>query len=293
MPPQLINWLLLLFLVAVWGTSFLSTAIAINGGLSPELITLFRILFGAMVLTIVVYLKGLRLPLTLKAWGCFLLLGFFGSAAPFFLISWGQQAMPSGLTGLLMSSMPLVTMLLAHYLVPDEPLNRYKIAGFLVAFSGVFILLNPSSAASPDIWSAIAILTASSCYALNTILIRMLPTFNPLIAGAGMLLCALMMFAPLPLAQGIGAISLQLQQANLDAILAVIWTGLIPTGIASIVYFIVVERAGPSFLSNCNFLIPVVAVFAGALILGESITLTGIGALVIILSGIGLTRFRA
>ncbi|WP_432473601.1 DMT family transporter [Amphritea sp. HPY] len=291
--PQLINWLLLSFLIVVWGTSFMSITVAIEGGLSPALITLSRIICGALVLTLVAYFKGLRLPLNLRAWGSFMLLGLFGNALPFFLISWGQQSVPSGTTGVLMSVMPLVTMILAHFLVPGEHLNRFKIAGFITAFTGVFILLNPSSEAVTSVWGALAILTAASSYALNTVLIRLLPAFNPIIAGAGMLICALLLSLPVALMPGIQESAEQLQQASQNAVYAVIWLGLIPTGVASIVYFTVVNRAGPSFLSNCNFLIPLVAFLTGAMILNEAITIQSVVALITILAGIGLTRKRS
>lgn len=245
------------------------------------------------MLTLVAYFKGLRLPFTLRAWGSFLLLGLFGNAVPFFLISWGQQSVPSGTTGVLMSVMPLATMILAHYLVPGEHLNRYKIAGFVTAFTGVIILLNPSNEAVTGFWGALAILTAASSYALNTVLIRLLPGFNPIIAGTGMLICAFLLSLPAALIPGIDESVTQLQQATPGAISAVIWLGLMPTGVASIVYFIVVNRAGPSFLSNCNFLIPLVAFFTGALILNEAITSQSIIALITILAGIGLTRMRS
>lgn len=291
--PQLINWMLLSFLVMVWGTSFMSIAVAIEGGLTPALITLLRIVCAIVVLSLVAYFKGLRLPLNLRTWGSFLLLGLFGNALPFFLISWGQQSVPSGTTGVLMSVMPLVTMILAHYLVPGEHLNRYKIAGFITAFCGVIILLNPSNEAVTGFWGALAILTAASSYALNTVLIRLLPGLNPIIAGAGMLICAFFLSLPAVLIPGLGESVIQLKQASSGTIYAVIWLGLMPTGVASIVYFIVVNRAGPSFLSNCNFLIPLVAFFTGAIILGETITIQSIIALATILSGIALTRMRS
>jgi len=74
---------------------------------------------------------------------------------------------------------------------------------------------------------------------------------------------------------------------------AVIWLGIGPTGIATIILFAVIERAGPTFLSTINYMIPVVAFFTGALILSEPIEWHSILALITILSGIALTRFRA
>ncbi|MEH6579277.1 MAG: DMT family transporter [Amphritea sp.] len=278
----------MLCLVSMWGTSFMFISLAIEGGFTPTAITSLRILLGAAILTCVVYFKGLRLPVDLRSWGAFMLLGLFGNAAPFFLISWGQQSVPSGTTGVLMAVMPLVTMVLAHYTVPNERLNRYKILGCIAAFTGVYLLLSPSMNGTTALLGQFAVLAAACCYAINTILIRLLPTFNPLVGSAGMLISAIVLTSPLYMHFG-----LQLpQQTDWLSIFSVIWMGVVPTGMASIIYFLVVERAGPSFLSNINFIIPVVAFLSGTLILAEPVTAQNIIALVIILTGIATTRFR-
>ncbi|WP_019621791.1 DMT family transporter [Amphritea japonica] len=284
------NWLLLSILIAIWGTSFMVTSIAIEGGLTAVTITLLRVGLGALVVTLFAYSKGLRLPLNARSWGCFMLLGLFGSALPFMLISWGQQSVPSASTGVLMAVMPFVTMLIAHYFVKGEQLNRYKIIGFILAFTCVTILLNPFAAGSVDLLGALAILAAASSYAINTVLIRLLPTFNPLVAGAGMLICGLLLTLPLVFSDLGNIFDELIYAATADALMAVAWLGLMPAGFASIIYFIVVNRAGPSFLSNCNFLIPVVAYFAGTLILGDAVPSAGLIALAGILAGIAITR---
>ena len=290
--PQLINWLLLGFLVLVWGTSFMAIAVAIQGGLGPVAITLLRIACAVIVLMLFCVAKGKKLPNNLKSWASLLLLGLFGSALPFMLISWGQQTVPSASTGVLMSIMPLVTMLLAHYLIEGERLNRFKIMGFITAFTGVFILLTPAAAGSVDFYGALAILAAATSYAFNTVLIRLLPPFHPAVAGTGMMLCSFIILLPLGIFE-YSEITQQLTElAEAKALIAVIWLGLMPTGVASIIYFIVVNRAGPSFLSNCNFLIPVVAFFAGTILLNEPASLQSLIALLAILCGITLTRIR-
>ena len=75
--------------------------------------------------------------------------------------------------------------------------------------------------------------------------------------------------------------------------IAVIWLGIGPTGIATIILFAVIERAGPTFLSTINYLIPVVAFFCGAWLLAEPVSWIHYAALVTILSGIALTRFNS
>ena len=284
-----INWLLLMCLVLFWGTSFMFTAIAVES-IDPLSIVFFRVVIGALVLTSAVYASQDGLPFTLRAWLIFILLGTVGNLLPFFLIAWGQQTVDSGVAGRIMAIMPLMTMILAHYFIPGEDLNRYKISGFFMGLGGVTLLLGPVFEGG---WlaliSGIAIFIAATCYAINTILVRRLPRFAPRVAGAGVLIAASFTLLPLWLSQH----QLDFDQVSRGSLLSLVWLGIGPTGIATLILFIVIERAGPTFLSTINYLIPVVAFFSGVMLLSEPFSLSSILALVIILSGIALTRYRA
>jgi len=285
MNAKQINWLMFYTLVFMWGTSFLITSIAVDQ-FSPIQISTMRISLGAIILLVAMYLRGLRLPTDIWSWVYFALFGAMGNALPFFLISWGQQSVSSGTTGVLMAFMPLITMILAHYFIANETLNRYKIMGCCVSFCGVALLLGPQIEGSHSILAQLAIFCAAASYATNTILIRRLPKFDPLVGGAGMLLVASVLSLPVALYQGFENIS----TPSTGAIYAIVWLGIVPTGMASILYFSLVERAGPSFISNVNYLIPVLAFFSGIILLNEAVTWISLLSVAIILSGIALTR---
>jgi len=285
MNAKQINWLMFYTLVFMWGTSFLITSIAVDQ-FSPIQISTMRISLGAIILLVAMYLRGLRLPTDIWSWVYFALFGAMGTALPFFLISWGQQSVSSGTTGVLMAFMPLITMILAHYFIANETLNRYKIMGCCVSFCGVALLLGPQIEGSHSILAQLAIFCAAASYATNTILIRRLPKFDPLVGGAGMLLVASALSLPVALYQGFENIS----TPSTGAIYAIVWLGIVPTGMASILYFSLVERAGPSFISNVNYLIPVLAFFSGIILLNEAVTWISLLSVAIILSGIALTR---
>jgi len=180
---MLINWALLLCLVFLWGTSFMFISVSVET-VDPFSIVFFRVVLGALVLVLVVYSRGLRLPLSINAWLAFLLMGFLGNLLPFFLISWGQQSVNSGVAGMIMAIMPLMTMLLAHYFVEGENLNRYKIIGFTLGITGITILLGPVfEGGGRAVLSGIAIFIAATSYAVNTILVRRLPRFSASASG--------------------------------------------------------------------------------------------------------------
>ncbi|MFT5722264.1 MAG: drug/metabolite transporter (DMT)-like permease [Motiliproteus sp.] len=302
MPFQLLNWILLCGLVLLWGSSFLFTTIAI-ATISPLAIVTFRVVLGAAVLVAALWLKKLKLPTGGSAWSAFFLMGLVGSLLPFFLIAWGQQSITSGMAGVIMAIMPLATMLLAHYFIAGETLNRFKIMGFFLGIGGVTLLLGPVFVGnSAEIIGALSVVVAACLYALNSVLARRLPSFTPLATGAGVLIASSTLSVPIWVFQSdiLGSeLSLQATPAavmagvSLDSVIALVWLGIGPTGIATLIYFNVIQRAGPTFFSTINYLIPAVAFFAGALFLNEPVTLQNVLALIIVLLGIGLTRYRA
>ena len=289
MRPTFLDWLYLFCLIFLWGTSFMVTAIAVES-VSPMGVVALRVLLGALVLIPVVVLRGLRFPRNAGAWGGFFLMAVVGNLAPFYLIAWGQQEIDSGMAGVLMAVMPLVTMVLAHFFVPGERLNLFKLSGFVLGITGVMILLGPTMDGGGEVLRGLAVLSAAVCYAVNTILARRLPHFNPLVAAAGVLVTASLIIVPGWAIQELAAQEISFSR---NSILALMWLGVAPTGLATIVYFAVIGRAGPSFLSNINYLIPVVAFFTGVWVLSEPVTVTSLFSLAIILTGIALTRYRA
>ncbi len=275
-------------LVALWGTSFMFTAISV-ATVDPVSVVFYRLALGAVVLSLVIYARGETLPLNWRSWSGFLVMAIAGNALPFFLISWGQQSVDSGVAGMIMAIMPLLTMVFAHYLVPGETLNRYKFIGFLLGITGVTLLLGPVfEGGGREFWSGCAIFTAATCYAVNAILIKRLPRHSPMVGAGGVLLMATLVLFPFWLA-------FRSEQAAISqaSMFSVIWLGIGPTGIATIVLFAVIDRAGPTFLSTINYLIPVVAFFCGAWLLNESVGWLHYLALVTILVGIAVTRRRA
>jgi drug/metabolite transporter (DMT)-like permease len=286
---SLMNWLLLLALVLLWGTSFMFISISVET-IDPLSVVFSRVLIGAILLTFMAYAKGLYLPFTRKAWLAFLVMGMIGNVLPFYLIAWGQLSINSGIAGMIMAIMPLMTMLLAHYFVEGEDLNRYKIIGFALGLCGITLLLGPVfEGGGQAVFGGIAVFFAAVSYAANTILVRRFPKFNPIVGAAGVLIGASITMLPIWLIQ---APPLTTQISN-NSMLSVIWLGIGPTAIATLLLFAVIERAGPTFLATINYMIPVVAFFAGAYILSEPVELSSLFALAIILSGIAFTRFRA
>lgn len=287
--PTVRNWIELLLLTVLWGSAYAFIKHAVDT-LPPNALIFVRIGLAAILLTAWALFRGRRLPpITDKRWIWFTGLGLFGNTLPFFLIAWAQQYIDSALAGILVATMPLATIALAHVFVPGERMNARRLAGFLIGFSGVIILMGPAALAGLggsglDIIAQLAIVGAALCYGINAVIARLIPETPPSVSGAGMLITAALLALPF----GLWDLAQQ-PQVSTSAWLTVLWLAVGPTAIASVVLMQIARTAGPSFLAVVNYLTPLAAVVAG-LIIGETIGWTALAALVVILGGVWLAR---
>ena len=284
------HWLLLLALVATWGSAFMLTGIAVRA-FSPAALVTVRLAIAAVLLIALVLVSGLRFPRSRRFWLFSIALAIVGNCLPFWLISFGQQRIDSGLAGILMGIMPLTVMVLAHFLVADERLNVTKAMGFLLGFAGLVLLIGPKALLElrghgTDLLYEIAVLGGAVCYAINTILARHRPPADALVAAAGMMLMGSALMLPI----GTPGALVELATAPALPLAALIALGVTATAIPTVVFLKLVDIAGPSFTSFINYLIPVWALLMGMLFLGERPAPTVVLALMMILGGIALSE---
>lgn len=283
---QFINWALLFSLVALWGTSFLGIKISLRS-FTPDQVVVLRLSIGAIVLIAFMLARGKRLPNKPIAWAHFMLLGLVGNVLPFWFIAKGQVFVTSGMAGLLMAIMPLVTLILAHFFITGENLNRNKLLGFVFGISGITLILGPTILGSQNsLLGCLLVLSAAILYATNTIIARRLPTYSSAVVSTGVTICA----ALTSLLIWPSVLDIDWPQVSKLAFVTIIWLGIFPTGVAAIIFFVLIRRAGPTFLSNINYLIPLVAYFTGAIVLGELVVWHDMIALAAILFGIAVSR---
>ena len=291
-----LDWLLLAALVAMWGSSFMFIKFGV-ASVPVSTLVAARLMLGALILVAVVYLRGARLPPLGKVWVNYTILALLGNCIPFTAITWGQQRTDSALAGILMAVMPLATMVLAHFFVKGEHMTRNRVLGFILGFAGIIVLMGPAALApiaghSIATLSQLAILAGALCYAGNSVLTRLLARGDDaLVASAAMLLIASVMALPVALVvdQPWRLLTPGPAAASLWAIL---WLGIGPTAIATVVYFKLIESAGPTFMSLVNYMSPAVAVFLGVALLGETPGLHAYIALALILLGIAVSQWR-
>lgn len=280
------DWIALLALTAMWGTAFMFNELAL-AAFPPSVLVGGRICIATVILVVYMHAQGIALPTSARAWTPMLLMAVLGNVMPFHLIAWAQQHIDSSLAGILMAVMPLFVLTLAHFFLPGSRLTPYRIAGFVIGFAGVVVIIGPEALGGLSnnmaLWGTIAILGAAMSYSVNSIYARRLGVANPVQLSAGMLVVASLLSLP-----GAAVDIADVTTPGIGAIAAMLVLGSLSTGLATLIYFRLVQGPGPAFLSIVNYLVPVWAVLAGALFLGESITPTLYGGMLLILFGVAL-----
>ncbi len=292
----LLHWILLLALVAMWGSSFMLTKVAVSA-LSPSSVVAGRVVIATVILGIAMVFLGRRLPRWGRHWVFFIAMAVMGNCLPFWLISWGQRGIDSGLAGILMAVMPLATLVLAHVFVEGERLTAARAAGFATGFAGVVVLIGPEAVmevagAGSHLLSELAVLGGALCYAVATIIARRRPDSDALVAATGVAIAASVIMAPMAMASAAAAGGPLESPVPAASLAAVAILGVVSTALATVVYFKLIALAGPSFLSLINYLIPLWAVLVGMAVLDERPDWTALAALALVLLGIALSELK-
>jgi len=282
-----LDYLLLICLAALFGMSFTLTSIGVRD-IPPLTLAAGRLLVAFFMLYPLMRLNGQRMPAIGGVWVAIFGSALFGNALPFALVSWGQVSVQAGLAAIFMAIMPLVTIVLAHWLTDDEKLDRWKIVGVLFGLAGVIILIGWSALQSlgDELLRQSAILIAAICYAINALITRKLTHLPRWSTITALLFAGSMLLVPLSLLMD----DPWQIQTSLPSILSLLGLAIGPTAIATVMILIIIGRQGASFLSQINFLVPVFGMLFGVVLLGERLPADAYIALAIILTGIGLSR---
>ncbi len=236
------HWLAFISLGAIWSSSFMWIKIALND-IGPVSLVAYRVIFGLLFCSFVIFIKRVKLPHDLKSWIPLLILGVTNIAVPFFLISWGEKTVDSSVASILDSTVPLFTIFIAHFLLKDDKMTVPKILGLVIGFAGVIILLSKDIGGSKNtIPGQAAIVIASIFYAVSAVYVRKTTHDMPgILRSAGPLLSAsaIMWSAVFITEKPVEFPSLPLTW------IALLFLGVIGSGFAFILAFYLVHQIGP------------------------------------------------
>ena len=280
------EWAILLFLAVIWGGAFLFIGIAVRH-VDPLTYVWLRLTIAAGAMFVFLRLKGERLGLPRQVWGSILLLALLNNALPFTLFGWGQTHIASGLASILNATTPIWGVLVAHLFTDDERMTPRKIAGVLLGFGGVAVMIGPTLLANvgTDVLAQLACIVAALCYAVAAVWARRFRRqgLKPMSVTTGQLSAGALMMLPLalvvdqPWTQPLPPVS---------AWAAIAALAIFCTALGYVLYFRLIDSAGATNALLVTLLVPPFAIVFGSLFLNEVLAPQDFAGLALIALGL-------
>jgi drug/metabolite transporter (DMT)-like permease len=284
-PRPLLNWGIFIILSIIWGSSFILMKEGMKS-LNAWQVASIRIFSAGMVLLPFTISKLRAIPR--KELPLIFLSGMLGTFIPAYLFCLAETKLDSGVAGILNALTPLFTIVIgALFFHSRLPVNKW--IGVLVGFTGLVMLVTAGRDVSfSNMGYATYIIIATICYGLNVNMVnrnlKHIPSlmlasvaFGLLIIPSGLILLSTG-YAAKTSTEGYW------YSTGASAVL-----GIFGTAVASVLFYMLMKRAGPLFASMVTYGIPFVALFWGSLA-GEQITMVQIACLFLILAGVYLAN---
>jgi len=255
-----------------WGSSFFWVKVALQE-LGPFTLVALRLLLGALGLGLIAAFSRPKLPRERVVWGTLAVIGVTNVAIPFTIATWGQNFIDSGVASILFSTIPLITMVIAQFVLRDDKLTLMRALGLFAGFGGIVLLLlrdvnlggrssllgYASQLIGAVFYAASGVLARRNLKGISVIIQSLVP-----IAFADALLWIFVPLVESPI---------RLPQSTV-AIVAILFLGVVSSCLAYLMYYYLLHSIGPTRTSMVTYLFPPVAVFLGVLFLGERLDLS-------------------
>lgn len=286
------DWVTLLVLALMWGTSYAFIKLGVQeGGLPTFTLIAARLLIGFVFLASVVAIAREPLPRNPRIYMHLLVMAIVNIVIPFYLITTAERSVDSAIAAIINGAVPLVVILLAALVLHDEPISLGRLIGLLIGYAGVIVIVSPGLGTSTgsEVSGELALVGSTISYGIGAVYSRrnmkglrpMIPAmFQVGFAFAIVSVLALVIEKPFAV------------NWNADALLAVVWLGIFGSGAAYLLNFRLLARIGATRTSILAYFLPVIGIVSGALMFQERmepVVLVGTG---LVLAGIGLVNGR-
>jgi drug/metabolite transporter (DMT)-like permease len=274
------GWMLFAAMSVIWGLPYLFIKVAV-GHLAPPVIVFGRTSLAAVVLLALASRSG-AVSAALRHWKPVLAFAAIEMAGPWLLLTNAEKRLPSGLTGLLVSCVPIFGALSAYALGDRTALRLVRVVGIAIGLGGVVLLVGSDLGGSGGIpwWSVVQVLLVCVGYATAPFIVARRLGDVPTIGVVAVALTAVaLVVAPL------AWFARPEHVPPATTLSAMLGLAVVCTGIAFIVFFALIAEIGPARATLITFVNPAVAVILGAVVLGESVTAATIGGFALVLTG--------
>jgi drug/metabolite transporter (DMT)-like permease len=271
------GWVLFALMSVIWGMPYLFIKVA-DGGVSVPVLVFTRVTVAAAVL-LPLALRGRQLAGLWRHWRWLVAFACIEMMVPWALLSNAERHLSSSMTGLLIASVPIITVIFARLTGGTERLTPVRWAGLLIGLAGVAVLAGPS-ALGGDAWSVAQVLLVAVCYSTGPLIAnRKLNELPVLAVNAFCLSFAAIAYAPA------AALTWPSSVPSVQVLASLAALAVICTALAFVLFFKLIAEVGPSRAMVFTYVNPAVAVALGVAVLGEPLTAAIVAAFALILAG--------
>jgi len=284
------HWIAFIALGIIWSSSFLWIKIGVQE-VGPMALVAFRLLFGVITAVAVAFYQKDVWPRDWKTWGIFAILGPTSLAIPIFLISWGEQTIDSAVASILNATVPLFTLVIAHFYLHDDKMTSQKVTGLLIGFAGIVILLSKDLFASAhnSALGQAAVILASLFYAGSAVYARRVTQHvnGAVRAAAPLLTATLFMWMIGPVAE----VPFKVPALPITWI-AALWLGVLGSGIAMTLNYYLLHEIGPTRTTMVTYTFPPGGVILGVIFLNEKLSWQLFAGAVLIIASLAVVNWK-
>ena len=282
-------WGAILLASLAWGTNGVATRAALNDGVPPVAMVAIRAVLATVLLFALLRLRGRNAPTAWATWYSGMVQGVFQLSVPFVLFTFAYENASAGFVGLLVALIPLATALIAHFVLPDEPLHTAKVVGLAIAFGGVaFLLVSGDSGLDeggrPLLAAALSLVSVISISFAGVYAKGRADEFDPMELtfmqfAIGVVLIGAMMFVVEGVPEAISGWGWAL----------IVYMTVVGSVLPFLLFFWLLQQVSATKASLVGYVVPLVALVAGFVLLDEKLQVGIMVGGALILAGVIVT----
>jgi drug/metabolite transporter (DMT)-like permease len=267
----------------LWGASYSFIRVGVET-IPPVTLIAARTAIAGTLLCAAMRMRGISFPRDRASWGAFTFQAMLNSVVPFTLIAWGQKVVEAGLATILNSTAPIFTFLLTWGMTRHEAVSGRKLTGVVLGLAGVVLIVGVQAlgGAGRELWSQLAIVAATVCYAGAAIFGRTFSGLPPIVPAAGSMICGAAILLPVSLLVD-QPWTLAPSPRSLGALAGL---SVFSTALAFLIYFRLINTLGSVGTTAQAYLRVPIGVALGIVFLGESPSPTAWIGLVCVVLGV-------
>ncbi len=289
--PTRLDWLLVVALGFMWGTSYVFIKIGVETLPTFTLIAA-RLGIGLSVLAVVVLVAREPLPRNPRIYGHLVVMSLINIVVPFALITTAERSVDSALAAILNGAVPLFVIVIASLFLHDEPITVNRLVGLFVGYAGVIVLVSRSfglGGGESSLFGELALLGSTVAYATGTVYARRnVRGLRPMIPALFQVGFAFVIVSVIALAT---EDPLAVRWTG-SAVAAVVWLGILGSGLAYLVLFRLLARIGATSTSLVAYLLPIVGIGSGFLVFQEAVDGRVLFGSALVIAGVALVNSR-